>query len=113
MTMPVRTREDDPKSTAVERGDNPASPATRGRFTTWGSFACLALLAPWLVFCYIALKLSDPLDRSTGFLWLGIFIVGVCVLAFVGTALGLAATPRTPSWRSKPGTPSFGPGPKT
>ncbi len=41
MTMPVRTL-NDPRTTAVERGGQPTSPAKGGRFTTIAAFACLA-----------------------------------------------------------------------
>jgi hypothetical protein len=97
MTMPVRTRKDR-GTTAVERGDKPSSPAKGGRFTTIAAFACLAALAPWLLFCCISLYISlgpDPGEISMAwlgaFVWLAIAIAGVCVLSFVGTGFGLAA----------------------
>jgi hypothetical protein len=85
-------------TTAVERSDTPTSPVQGGGFTTFAAFACLAALVPWLVFCYISLYISlgpDPGEITMAwlgiFMWVGIAIVGVCVLTFVGTGFGLAA----------------------
>jgi hypothetical protein len=95
MTMPVRVGKDQ-GTTAVERGDKPTSPAKGGRFTTIAAFACLAALVPWLLFCYISVCLilrwsDDPIEWLRAILWLGIAIVGTCLLSFVGAAFGLAA----------------------
>ncbi len=92
MTTRMRTQEGHQGTAEVKRSGALATGGST-RWMTVGSFACLAALAPWLVFCYVRVERSDPAEGIGAILlWLVIAVAGGCALTFVGAAFGVAAT---------------------